>query len=115
MADAVGPCLSSTTGVGSMGASTGEGIVSTSMNSSGCLVSCSGSAASRGALLLHVFLPAWLDAPIFGGAIVGSGWFLLTNSSLVSLCQLTSALRALSLCNFTISQWVLCCPCFPFI
>jgi hypothetical protein len=86
MADAVGSCLSSTTGVGSIGASTGDGIVSTSTNSSGCLVSCSGSVASRGALLLYVFLPAWLDAPIFGGAIMGSGWFWLTDSSLVHLC-----------------------------
>jgi hypothetical protein len=81
--NAVGPYLSSTTGVGSTRASTGDGIASTSTNFSGCLVSFSGSTASHRALLLRVFLLAWLSAPIFGGAIMGSGWFSLTNSSLV--------------------------------
>jgi hypothetical protein len=83
MVDAVGPCLSSTTSIGSMGASKGEGITSTLMNSSSYLVSCLASVASHGARLLRVFLPAWLGAPIFGGSIVGTGWFMLTKSSMV--------------------------------
>jgi hypothetical protein len=73
MADVVGPCHSSTTGIGSMGSAKGEGIASMSRNSSGCLVSCPASTASYGARLLWVFLPAWLDTPIFGGAIMGTG------------------------------------------
>jgi hypothetical protein len=83
MEDTVGPRLSSTNGVGSMGASNGEGITSMPMNSSGCLVTCPSSAASCGARLLHVFLPAWLGAPIFAGAIMGTGSFLPTKSALV--------------------------------
>lgn len=83
MDDAIGICLYSTTGVGSMAASTSEVIASTLMNSSGCLVSFPASTASHGSLLLHVFLPTWLGAPIYGGGIVGTSRFLLTNSSLV--------------------------------
>jgi hypothetical protein len=72
-ANVVGTCHSSTTGIGSMGSAKGEGIASMSRNSSGCLVSCPDSTASYGARLLWVFLPAWLDTPIFCGAIVGTG------------------------------------------
>jgi hypothetical protein len=72
MANVVGPYYSSTIGIRSMGSAKGEGITSMSRNSSGCLVSCLASTASYGARLLQVFLWAWLDTPIFGGAIVGT-------------------------------------------
>jgi hypothetical protein len=83
MADAVGPYLSFATGVGDIFASTDVRIASTLTNSSGCLVFGPDLTSSRGALILHFFLPSWLIAPIFGGAIMGSVWFLLTNASLV--------------------------------
>jgi hypothetical protein len=83
MADAIGPFLSSTIGIGSTSASKGEGIVSTSTNPSCYLVSFLASTTSCGAQLLRVFLPSWLGAPLFGGSIVVTCYFMSTKPSLV--------------------------------
>jgi hypothetical protein len=50
MADVIKPCIYSTTSIGSMGASNGEGIASTSTDSLGFLVFCLASDASHGTL-----------------------------------------------------------------
>jgi hypothetical protein len=75
------------------------------MNSVGCLVSCLAFAASHGVRLLHVFLPAWLDAPIFGGANVGTGWFFPTNYSLVRPIVCFNTLRLCVLYFSTTSRF----------